>query len=68
MNNNQVEWLMIKKVTAKENRKNIMKLFFQASLFLLSSFAFMIFTFELMVWFWHSSLIEQMAQVLRSWV
>jgi len=67
MENNQVEWIMVKKATSKENRKTLIKTFLYAGLFLASSFVFMILTFEMLIWFWHSSLIEQMAEVLRSW-
>ena len=67
MENNQVEWIMVKKATSKENRKTLIKTFLYAGLFLASSWVFMILTFELLVWFWNASLTEQMAQIIRSW-
>jgi len=67
MENNKVEWIMVRKATSKENRKNLIKTFLYAGLFLASSWVFMILTFELLVWFWNASLTEQMAQIIRSW-
>lgn len=68
MENNQVEWIMVKKATSKENRKTLIKTFLYAGLFLVSSWIFMILTFEMLIWFWNASLTEQMAQIIRSWV
>lgn len=65
MENNQVEWIMIKKITSKENRKAILKLILYSVLTLIGSFFSMILVFELMVWFWESSLIEQLAKLIR---
>lgn len=67
MENNKVEWIMVRKATSKENRKNLIKTFLYAGLFLASSWVFMILTFELLVWFWNASLTEQVAQIIRSW-
>ena len=67
MDNNQVEWIMVKKATSKENRKTLINTFLYGGLFLLSSWVFMILTFELLIWFWNASLTEQVAQILRSW-
>lgn len=64
---NQVEWIMIKKISKKENRKRLRKLLFQGFLFLGLSYVFMIFMLETMVWFWRSELLEVSAQYLRSW-
>jgi hypothetical protein len=68
MENNQVEWIMVKKITSKENRKNIRKLIFQGILFFCLSYAFMIFMMETMIWFWNSEILESSAQYLRLWV
>jgi len=68
MENNQFEWIMVKKATSKENRKTLIKTFLYAGLFLVSSWIFMILTFEMLIWFWNASLTEQMAQIIRSWV
>jgi hypothetical protein len=65
MENNQVEWIMIKKVTSKENRMSVLKIFGYAALMLIGSFCFMILMFELMVWFWESTLIEELAKLVR---
>lgn len=65
MENNQVEWIMVKKVTSKENRKAVLKIFGYAALMLIGSFCFMILIFELMVWFWESTLIEELAKLVR---
>jgi len=65
MENNQVEWIMIKKVTSKENRMSVLKIFGYAALMLIGSFCFMILIFELMVWFWESTLIEELAKLVR---
>ena len=65
MENNQVEWIMIKKVTSKENRMSVLKIFGYAALMLIGSFCFMILIFELMVWFWESTLIEELAKLIR---
>ena len=65
MENNQVEWIMIKKVTSKENLKTVLKIFGYAALMLIGSFCFMILIFELMVWFWESTLIEELAKLVR---
>ena len=65
MENNQVEWIMIKKVTSKENLKTVLKIFGYAALMLIGSFCFMILIFELMVWFWESTLIEELAKLIR---
>jgi phosphotransferase system glucose/maltose/N-acetylglucosamine-specific IIC component len=65
MENNQVEWIMIKKVTSKENLKTVLKIFGYAALMLIGSFCFMILIFELMVWFWQSTLIEELAKLVR---
>lgn len=65
---NQVEWIMIKKITKKENRKRIRKLIFQGILFLGLSYVFMIFMLETMVWFWKSEILNVSAGYLRSWV
>ncbi len=68
MEDNQFEWIMVKKATSKENRKTLIKTFLYAGLFLFSSWIFMTLTFELLIWFWNASLTEQMAQIIRSWV
>jgi len=65
---NQVEWIMIKKISKKENRKRLRKLLFQGILFLGLSYVFMIFMLETMVWFWESKLLEVSAEYLRSWI
>lgn len=65
MENNQVEWIMVKKATSKENRMSVLKIFGYAALMLIGSFCFMILIFELMVWFWESTLIEELAKLIR---
>ena len=65
MENNQVEWIMVKKATSKENRKAVLKIFGYAALMLIGSFCSMILTFELMVWFWESTLIQELAKLVR---
>jgi len=65
MENNQVEWIMVKKATSKENRMSVLKIFGYAALMLIGSFCFMILIFELMVWFWESTLIEELAKLVR---
>ena len=65
---NQVEWIMIKKVTAKENRKALIKMIGLGILWFIGSIVFMILIFEIMVWFWESTLIGQLAKFLRSWI
>ena len=65
MENNQVEWIMVKKATSKENLKTVLKIFGYAALMLIGSFCFMILIFELMVWFWESTLIEELAKLVR---
>jgi len=65
---NQVEWILIKKISKKENRKRLRKLLFQGILFLGLSYVFMIFMLETMVWFWESELLEVSAEYLRSWI
>ena len=65
---NQVEWIMIKKVTAKENRKELIKMIGLGILWFIGSIVFMILIFEIMVWFWESTLIGQLSKFLRSWI
>lgn len=65
---NQVEWILVKKISKKENRKRLRKLLFQGILFLGLSYVFMIFMLETMVWFWESELLEVSAKYLRSWI
>ena len=65
---NQVERIMVKKITKKENRKMLRKLLFQGILFLGLSYVFMIFMLETMVWFWESEILEVSAEYLRSWI
>jgi len=65
MENNQVEWIMIKKVTSKENRMSVLKIFGYAALMLIGSFCFMMLIFELMVWFYESTLIKELAKLIR---
>jgi len=65
MENNQVEWIMVKKATSKENRMSVLKIFGYAALMLIGSFCFMVLIFELMVWFWESTLIEELAKLIR---
>jgi hypothetical protein len=65
---NQVEWIKIKKISNKEMRKNLRKLFFQGILFFGLAYVFMIFMLETMVWFWQSEILEVSAKYLRSWI
>lgn len=65
MDNNEVAWILIKKISAKENRKAILKLIFYSILTLIGSFCFMLLIFEIMVWFWESTLINQLANLIR---
>jgi len=65
MDNNEVAWVLIKKISAKENRKAILKMIGYAALMLVGSFCTMILVFELMVWFWESSLIKQLAKLIQ---
>jgi len=65
MENNQVEWIMIKKVTSKENLKTVLKIFGYAALMLIGSFCFMMLIFELMVSFYESTLIKELAKLIR---
>lgn len=64
---NQVEWIMIKKVTSKENRKNVIKMIGMGILWFIGSICTMILCFEIMVWFYESTLIDQMSKILQSW-
>jgi len=68
MENNEFEWIMVKKITSKENRKNVIKLISQGILFFCLSYVFMIFMLETMVWFWESEVLEVSAKYLREWV
>ena len=65
MENNQVEWIMIKKISKKENRKTIRKFLFQGALFFALSYATLIFALNAMVWFWHSEFLNEAATWLR---
>jgi hypothetical protein len=65
MDNNEVAWILIKKISAKENRKAILKLILYSVLTLIGAFFSMILVFEIMVWFWESSLIEQLAKLIQ---
>jgi hypothetical protein len=67
MENNEMAWVLVKKISAKENRKALFKLFGYSILLLIGSFCFMLLIFEIMVWFWESTLINQLAKVLQSW-
>jgi len=65
MDNNEVAWVLVKKISAKENRKALFKLFGYSILLLIGSFCFMLLIFEIMVWFWESTLINQLANLIR---
>lgn len=65
MEHNEVAWILIKKISAKENRKAILKLVLYSILTLIGSFFTMILFFELMVWFWESTLIQQLAKLIQ---
>lgn len=60
-------WILVKKISAKENRKALFKLLGYGILMLIASFCFMILIFEIMVWFWESTLINQLSKVVQSW-
>lgn len=65
MENNQVEWIMIKKISKKENRKNLRKLIFNAIMAVALSYAAFIFAINAFVWFWNSELLNEAAAWLR---
>jgi len=65
MENNQVEWIMIKKISKKENRKNLRKLIFNAIMAVALSYATFIFAINALVWFWNSELLNEAATWLR---
>jgi len=67
MEHNEVAWILVKKISAKENRKAVLKFLFYGLLMFIGSLFFMILIFEIMVWFWESTLIQQLSKLLQSW-
>ena len=62
---NQVEWIMIKKISKKENRKRLRKLIIQSILVFVLTYCTVVFGLQLIPIIWKSDLLQNAAEWLR---
>lgn len=65
MEDNNYDIIFIKKLTAKENRKIIIRTLFLGSLLFATSMALFVFGLRAIYWFWHSDILNTIASWLN---